>query len=600
MAATETESPQLAEVDNAATSSKRKADVEEIEVDVNAPEPPSKRARRALKKGKSLPTKPSSDDEKEDKDEQKDGKDKVRSEHGVWIGNLPFRLTGAELRAWLIDNAGGVITEESITRVKLPTVKDANRRKDEKPANKGFAYVDFVDIGAKVAAIALSETELTGRKLLIKDAKSFEGRPAKEKEPEATAGKAEGKSDAKADQRLEANTSRKVFVGNLSFKTTEDDLIRNFEKCGEIEWAKLATFEDSGKCKGYGWVKFKEPEAAAWAVKGFVKIKEQVETEDDFRDDKSDNEAEDEEKEKEKSNQKQFKTRKWWVNRMLGRELKLELAEDDRVRYKKRFGKDAPKRADDTSRPPRRSRPDERDDSRGVKSSEPAPFKAAEDIAVARLTGGLVQHTGTKVTLDQALSQFRSSPLSSTITYTLHFEPYQLSPSFPPGSIDKKQWYFEHKHKGSVDAEDAFQSQLRRRAEPVGIELRFDGVMGNTLHAHRVIQYFQQSKGPETVNKLIDALYVRYFEQGLHPSEDDVLVESCVEAGIPEDEAMEVVLDKELGLGEVQTRLNEIKRDVDAVPVITFEGKKRDITLIGSKEVEEYLKVLDRIAREST
>lgn len=202
--------------------------------------------------------------------------------------------------------------------------------------------------------------------------------------------------------------------------------------------------------------------------------------------------------------------------------------------------------------------------------------------------------------MDQALSQFRSSPSSSIITYTLHFEPYQLSPNFPPGSVDKKQWYFEHKHKGSVDAEDAFQSQLRRRAEPVGIELRFDGVMGNTLHAHRVIQYFQQSKGPETVNRLIDALYMRYFEQGLHPSGDDVLIESCVEAGIPEDEAKKVVLDKELGLGEVQTKLNEIRRDVDAVPVITFEGKKRDITLIGSKEVEEYLKVLERIARESS
>lgn len=404
MAVTETETPQLAEVDNVATSSKRKADVEEIEVDVNAPEPPSKRARRALKKGKALPTKPSSDDEKEDKDEQKDGKEKVRSEHGVWIGNLPFRLTGAELRTWLIDNAGGVITEESITRVKLPTVKDANRRKDEKPANKGFAYVDFADIGAKVAAIALSESELTGRKLLIKDAKSFEGRPAKEPEPEAATGKSDGKSDAKTDQRQDANASRKVFVGNLSFKVTEDDLIRNFEKCGEIEWAKLATFEDSGKCKGYGWVKFKEPEAAAWAVKGFVKIKERVETEDDFRDDKSEDEAEDEDskdkKDKSSANQKQFKTRKWWVNRMLGRELKLELAEDDRVRYKKRFGKDAPKRPDDTSRPPRRSRPDERDDSRGTKSSEPAPFKAAEDIAVARLTGGLVEHTGTKVVFD--------------------------------------------------------------------------------------------------------------------------------------------------------------------------------------------------------
>ncbi|RFU77672.1 rna binding rnp24 [Trichoderma arundinaceum] len=396
MAATEPESPQLEEADTLASSSKRKADAEEIEVDVNAPEPPSKRARRALKKGKPLPAKPSSDDEKEDKEGEKEGKDKARSEHGVWIGNLPFRLTAAELRTWLIDNAGGVITEEAITRVKLPTVKDGNRHKDEKPANKGFAYVDFTDIGGKVAAIALSETELNGRKLLIKDAKSFEGRPAKEKEPEDAAGNSDpAAAKNKTEQRQETNASRKVFVGNLSFKTTEEDLIRNFERCGEIEWAKLATFEDSGKCKGYGWVKFKEPEAAGWAVKGFVKVKEAVETEEDFRDDKSDDEAEN----KDKSQQKQFKTRKWWVNRMLGRQLKLELAEDDQVRYKKRFGKDAPKKADDTSRPPRRSRADEGDNSRGGRQ-EAAPSRAAPDIAVARLTGGLVEHTGTKVTFD--------------------------------------------------------------------------------------------------------------------------------------------------------------------------------------------------------
>lgn len=391
MAATDPESPQLAEVDTSA-SSKRKADVEEIEVDVTAPEPPSKRARRALKKGKSLPAKPSSDDEKDDKEGQKEGKDKARSEHGVWIGNLPFRLTAAELRTWLIDNAGGVITEEAITRLKLPTIKDGSRSKEEKPANKGFAYVDFTDIGGKVAAIALSETDLNGRKLLIKDAKSFEGRPAKEKEPEDAGGKPDAAgSKNKTEQRQESNASRKVFVGNLSFKTTDEDLMRNFEKCGEIEWAKLATFEDSGKCKGYGWVKFKEPEAAAWAVKGFVKVKEAVETEEDFQDDKSDNEAED----GEKSAQKQFKTRKWWVNRMLGRELKLELAEDDQVRYKKRFAK----KADDTSRPPRRSRPDETNDGRGSRSEAAAP-RAAPDIAVARLTGGLVEATGTKVTFD--------------------------------------------------------------------------------------------------------------------------------------------------------------------------------------------------------
>ncbi|KAL7799050.1 hypothetical protein V8C37DRAFT_407473 [Trichoderma ceciliae] len=595
MAATETESPQLAEVDKSASSSKRKVDVEEIEVDVNAPEPPSKRARRALKKGKSLPAKPSSDDEEDDKEGQKDGKDKARSEHGVWIGNLPFRLTAVELRTWLIDNAGGVITEEAITRVKLPTVKDGNRHKDEKPANKGFAYVDFTDIGGKVAAIALSETEISGRKLLIKDAKSFEGRPTKEKEPEDAAGKSDAtNSKNMTEQRQETNASRKVFVGNLSFKTTDEDLIRNFEKCGEIEWAKLATFEDSGKCKGYGWVKFKEPEAAAWAVKGFIKVKEEVETEEDFRDDKSDNEVEDEDK----SRQKQFKTRKWWVNRMLGRELKLELAEDDQVRYKKRFGKDAAKKADDTSRPPRRSRPDEKDDGRGGKS-EAAPFRAAQDIAVARLTGGLVQHTGTKVTLDQALTKFRSSPSSSSVTYTLHFEPYQLNPDFPP-SADRQQWYLDNKHFGDVTTQKVFQEHMSRVAEPLGIRLKFDGLMGNTLHAHRVVQYFQACKGPETASKLVDALYRQYFERGAHPSEDGILIGACVEAGVGEDEAVEVVADKEMALGEVKAKLREVGKDIDAVPVVVIEGKRRDITLTGAKEVEEYVKALEKIASESS
>lgn len=387
------------------SSTKRKAEIDEIEVDLALPEPPSKKARRALKKGKTLPAKAGSDDEQEGEDGQKkDKKEKTRSEHGVWIGNLPFRLTAAELRTWLIDNSGGVITEASITRIKLPTVKEPGRDKSEKPTNKGFAYVDFADIGAKVAAIALSETGLAARRLLIKDSKSFEGRPAKEKETEEATDAAAAKTPV--EQRQENNASRKVFVGNMSFKTTQDDLVRNFEKCGEIEWAKLATFEDTGKCKGFGWVKFVEPEAAAWAVKGFIKIKERIETEDDFKDDGDNSDEED----KSKQQQKQFKSRKWWVNRMLGRELKLELAEDDQSRYKKRFGKDAPK----TDRPERAPRPDRnnggnnnrsRDNREGGRDKRDvarpaAPLKMAEDIQVARLTGAVVQHTGTKMTFD--------------------------------------------------------------------------------------------------------------------------------------------------------------------------------------------------------
>lgn len=380
--------------DTTTTSTKRKSSSkDEIEVDLSAPEPQSKRARRALKKGKALPTKPSSDADKEDSDADK--KDKARSEHSIWVGNLPFTVTPADLCKWLVDNSGQVITPDSITRIKLPTVREPGRDKTKPLANKGFAYVDFTDIAPKVAAIALSETDYQSRRLLIKDAKSFEGRPKKEKEP-AT----DDAADAGAGKVV--NASRKVFVGNMSFKTTEEDLTRNFEKCGEIEWVKVATFEDSGMCKGFGWIRFKEPEAAAWAVKGFVKINEDVEIEADF---KSDNDDEGGGDADEKKPQWQSKTRKWWVNRLLGRQLKLELAEDDQTRYKKRFRKDAPKRdgAPKASSSRNGKRPSAggagaRAD--GAADKGPAPLKEASDIGVAKLTGALVKHTGTKMTFN--------------------------------------------------------------------------------------------------------------------------------------------------------------------------------------------------------
>ncbi|KAK0384932.1 hypothetical protein NLU13_7411 [Sarocladium strictum] len=357
---------------------KRKAELEELEVNLDAPEPPSKRARRALKKGKSLPTKTASDDEKDDEDEDGEKKGKERSEHGVWIGNLPFLVSVQGLKKWLVDNSGGVITEEAITRVKIPKKKEPGRPKDSNVAapNKGFAYVDFVDLSTKVAAVALSEAELGGRKLLIKDSTSFEGRPKKEPEPEAT---------EEVDQKQQ-DASRKIFVGNMGFKTTEDDLRRNFDKCGEIEWVKLATFEDSGKCKGYGWVRFKEPAAAAWAVKGFVKIKEEIETEEDFNSDAGSDDG--------REKEKRFKTRKWWVNRLMGRELKIELAEDDQTRYKKRFGRDADKKGE---------KPEEREKRTGGGDRPPRrekPRGDATSMDVARLKGTVVEHTGSKVTFD--------------------------------------------------------------------------------------------------------------------------------------------------------------------------------------------------------
>jgi RNA recognition motif-containing protein len=426
----------------ASSSKKRKTALDEIQVDLSLPEPPSKKARRALKKGKTLPAKPTSDDEGEGGEDSEDGKakddkkkKKERSPYGVWIGNLRFTVTKPELRQWLVDNSGGTITDDAITRVHMPTTKPAAGPGPKKaPENRGFAYVDFATFEANVAAIALSETEWYRRKLLIKDNKSFEGRPKKEEpapvKPDGSSTKAAA-ADAPA-----VSGSTKIFVGNLSFNVTEDDLHAHFEKCGKIRWVKVATFEDSGKCKGYGWVNFENAEAAAWAVKGFVKVRETVETLEDFMDvdtedpkpaaeeadgnasdssssgSESDSEDDDEEQDSEKAKKKpsapqkaatkeppRIRTRKWWVNQLLGRNLKIELAEDDQSRYNKRFrkGGSAAKRPQQQDSNGGGARQQPQQDG-GDKREKKANYQT--DISVARLTGAAVAPQGKKVTFD--------------------------------------------------------------------------------------------------------------------------------------------------------------------------------------------------------
>ncbi|KAK3377900.1 hypothetical protein B0H63DRAFT_478316 [Podospora didyma] len=404
-------------------SKKRKTDIDEIAVDLTLPEPPSKKAKRALKKGKTLPTKVNSDDEDDDGEAKTAEEKKVkkeRSPYGVWIGNLRFSVTKGDLRKWLVENSGGTIKDEDITRVHLPTVKKVDggpKKPDAPPAeNRGFAYVDFATLSANTTAIALSEIEWHRRKLLIKDSKSFDGRP---KKPELV----EGEGEAAVDNTLpKKNPSTKVFVGNLAFTVTEDDLHAHFEKCGKIRWIKVATFEDTGKCKGYGWVNFEEPESAEWAVKGFVKIQEKIETLEDFMDedepaaaekDDDDTDASDVEQEAKPAPKKaaakgkpaepaRIKTRKWWVNQLLGRNLKIELAEDDQSRYTKRFKKGGPKNDGE---------PKERRGPPGGPDRPPAPRKEytkkkegintySNDIMVARLTGAPVKSEGKKTTFD--------------------------------------------------------------------------------------------------------------------------------------------------------------------------------------------------------
>ena len=48
--------------------------------------------------------------------------------------------------------------------------------------------------------------------------------------------------------------TKKVYVGNLPFNTTEDDLVSLFSQVGTVESVSIITDRDTGRSKGFGFV----------------------------------------------------------------------------------------------------------------------------------------------------------------------------------------------------------------------------------------------------------------------------------------------------------------------------------------------------------
>ena len=56
--------------------------------------------------------------------------------------------------------------------------------------------------------------------------------------------------------------SAKLYVGNLSYETSEDSLRKVFEPHGEVASVALITDRDSGRPKGFGFVEMGSDEQA--------------------------------------------------------------------------------------------------------------------------------------------------------------------------------------------------------------------------------------------------------------------------------------------------------------------------------------------------
>ncbi len=63
--------------------------------------------------------------------------------------------------------------------------------------------------------------------------------------------------------------SKKLYIGGLSYNTTEDSLADLFAQCGQVDSVKIIFDRDTNRSKGFAFVEMSTEAAAADAIKAF-------------------------------------------------------------------------------------------------------------------------------------------------------------------------------------------------------------------------------------------------------------------------------------------------------------------------------------------
>ncbi|KAJ2547475.1 nuclear localization sequence binding protein [Coemansia sp. RSA 1933] len=172
-------------------------------------------------------------EEKSAKKQKTDGDNKT---YTVFVGNLSFSVTDESLAT-----AFGEFGEVVAARVAMQPNSGRSR---------GFGYVDFASEDAQEKATAATDFEVEGRTVRM----------------EKTEGQARDGKQPRAQGPSTSEPSKVLFIGNMSFRSTEDSVRSAFEECGTVVSVRIITDRETGRPKGYGYIEFDSVEAAANAM----------------------------------------------------------------------------------------------------------------------------------------------------------------------------------------------------------------------------------------------------------------------------------------------------------------------------------------------
>ena len=115
--------------------------------------------------------------------------------------------------------------------------------------SRGFGYVHFTTSEAVEAALAMNGKEIDGRAVNIDKSTPRNQNAARE-----------NRANTFGDKQ--SPPSSVLFVGNLSFNVSEDQVWEAFSEHGDVKSVRLPTDRDSGRPKGFGYVEFSDIDSA--------------------------------------------------------------------------------------------------------------------------------------------------------------------------------------------------------------------------------------------------------------------------------------------------------------------------------------------------
>ncbi|KAI1357927.1 hypothetical protein F5Y08DRAFT_322995 [Xylaria arbuscula] len=159
-----------------------------------------------------------------------------RDRRTVFVQQLAARLRTKELKEFF--EKVGPVNEAQIVKDRISG------------RSKGVGYVEFKNEDSVTAALQLTGQKLLGIPVIVQLTEAEKNRQVR-----STDGSGHGNSVP----------FHRLYVGNIHFSITEQDLQNVFEPFGELEFVQLQK-DDTGRSRGYGFVQFRDADQAREAL----------------------------------------------------------------------------------------------------------------------------------------------------------------------------------------------------------------------------------------------------------------------------------------------------------------------------------------------